>query len=787
VRAINRKLLRDMLRTKAQSLAIALVIASGVAMLVMSLSTLESLRRTQESYYQRYRFAHVFARMKRAPESLAARIAEIDGIAQIQTRVVQDVTLDLARLPEPAVGRLISLPLRPEQGLNKVFLRAGRYVEPNQGGEVLVSESFANAHGLQPGDTVKAILNGRKQSLRIVGIALSPEYILQIREGELLPDEKRFGVFWMNRDELAAAFDMDGAFNDVVATLLHGASEKEVLARIDDLTETYGGVGAYGRKDQLSNRYLTDEMSQLRVMGIIAPTIFFSVAAFLLNVVLSRLIRIQREQIAALKAFGYNRFEVGWHYLKFVLLITIVGLIIGTIGGVYLGRNLTVMYTRFFKFPIFEFFMDYRVLIIAAIVSGLAAVLGTLASVRAAMRLPPAEAMRPEPPAKYRPTIVERTGLGRLLSPTARMIFRSLERQPVKAFLSCLGIAMAVAVLVLGSFMTDSLDYIIMFQFSLAQRYDMNVTFVEPVTHEAIYEIAQLPGVMHCEPYRAIPTKLRFGPRERRVGIMGLVQEGSLFRLINEKERPVNVPESGLMLSTKLAELLDVQIDDTLTVEVLEGDRPIRQIPVTAMVTEFGGANAYMNASSLWRVMREDRALSGAFLDVDQKYAEQLYRTLKQTPRVASVSVKQAALQSFRETIAENLLAMRTFNIMFACIIAFGVVYNNARISLSERSRELATLRVIGFTRGEISGILLGELGALTAFAIPLGMLLGYLFALRMTSGLDTEIYRIPLVVNPATYAFASAVVVIATVVSGLSVRNQLNKLDLVAVLKTKE
>ena len=787
MRAINRKLLRDILRTKAQSLAISMVIASGVAMLVMSLSTLESLRRTQESYYQRYRFAQVFARMKRAPESLAKRIAEIDGIAQIQTRVVHDVTLDIESLPEPAVGRLISLPLRPEQGLNKVFLRAGRYPEPNRGAEVLVGEAFAKVHSLTPGETVEAILNGRKQSLRIVGVALSPEYVLQIREGELIPDEKRFGVFWMHREELAAAFDMDGAFNNVVGTLLRGASEKEVLARIDDLTEPYGGIGAYGRHDQLSHRYLSDEMAQLRGMGIVAPTIFFSVAAFLLNVVLTRLIRIQREQIAALKAFGYNRYEVGWHYLKFVLLITLVGLVLGTIGGLFLGRNLTVMYTRFYKFPIFTFYLDFRVLIIAATVSGLAAVLGTLAAVRAAMRLPPAEAMRPEPPAKYRPTLVERTGLGKLMSPSVRMIFRNLERQPIKAFLSSLGIAMAVAVLILGSFMMDSLDYMIMFQFSLSQRYDMNVAFVEPVTHEAIHEVGQLPGVMHCEPYRAIATKMRHLSRERRVGIMGLPRNSDLFRLMNTEEDRVNVPPAGLMLSSKLAELLDAKIDDMVTVEVLEGDRQTREIPVTALVTEFGGTNAYMNADALWTAMREDQPLSGAFLSVDSNQADALYRTLKETPRVASVAVKQAAIQSFRETVAENLLAMRTFNIMFACIIAFGVVYNNARISLSERSRELATLRVIGFTRGEISGILLGELGALTFVGIPLGMLLGYLFAFRMTAGLDTEVYRIPLVVNPATYAFAAAIVVVATIVSGLSVRRQLNKLDLVAVLKTKE
>ena len=787
MRAINRKLLRDLYHTKGQALAIALVIACGIAMFIMSLSTLESLRRTQQRYYNNYRFAQVFARMKRAPESLRARIAEIPGVSAVDTRVVQDVTLDIKTLAEPAVGRLISLPSRRDEGLNRVFLREGRFVEPNRGGEVLVGEAFAKAHGLRPGDSVQAIMNGRKQPLKIVGVALSPEYILQIREGELLPDEKRFGIFWMDMEELASAFDMDGAFNDVTLQLLRGASEPEVLERLDDLIEPYGGVGSFGREDQLSHRYLSDEMSQLRTMGMIAPTIFLSVAAFLLNVVLSRQIRVQREQIAALKAFGYNRYEVGWHYLKLVLLITSMGMILGVFFGVQMGRNLTMMYTRFYKFPVFEFHLDWRVVIIGVLVSSIAAALGTFASVRSAIRLPPAEAMRPEPPARYRPTLVERWGLGVLLSPTDRMVIRNIERQPVKSGLSCLGIAMAVSVLILGAFMEDSLDYIIHFQFFLSQRYDMNVALIEPSSPSTIHEIQNLPGVLRCEPYRGVATKMRFGSRERRVGILGLPEDSDLFRLINKREVPVTLPPDGLMLSTKLAELLDVRLNEVVTVEVQEGDRETKLIPVTAMVTEFGGTNAYMASSALHRLLRETNTISGAFLDIDLKYADDLYRQLKETPRVSSVGVKTASLQSFRDTIAENLSSMRTFNVIFACIIAFGVVYNNARVSVSERSRELATLRVIGFTRAEISRILLGEMIVVTAAAIPLGMMMGYVLAWYLTKGLDTEVYRIPLVVNATTYAFAAFVVIVATIFSGIGVRRQLHNLDLVAVLKTKE
>jgi putative ABC transport system permease protein len=438
MRALDRKLLRDLWHMRGQAIAIALVIASGVATFVLSVSTLESLRRTQDHYYERYRFAHVFAHLKRAPKTLADRIAEIPGVAQVQTRVVEQVTLDVADLPEPAVGRLISIPEYPKPDLNGLYLRSGRWVEPGHTGEVLASEGFAEAHGLVPGDRVSAVINGRRQLLTVVGIALSPEYVYAIRPGDLLPDEKRFGIFWMGYTDLAAAFNMQGAFNDITLTLKWGASEPEVLRRLDRLTESYGGLGAYGRADQTSNRFIVNEINELRGMALVVPAIFLAVAAFLFHVVITRLIGTQREQIATLKAFGYSSFEVGRHYLKLVLLIVIAGVILGTGLGVWLGRGLTELYTRFFRFPVFEYSPGSNVILSAFLVSVASAAAGTWGAVSRAMRLPPAEAMRPEPPAAFRPTILERVGLQSLFSSTTRMILRQLERQPLRSLLSAL-------------------------------------------------------------------------------------------------------------------------------------------------------------------------------------------------------------------------------------------------------------------------------------------------------------------------------------------------------------
>ena len=787
MKALDRKLLRDLWGIKGQAIAICLVMACGVGVFIMSLSTSASLQYTQTTYYDEYRFGDVFASLKRAPNHVAGKVADIPGVAQVEARVVQNVTLDVKDMTEPAVGRIISVPDRRTPLLNDLYLREGRLIEPGQPSEVLVNEQFAKGHKLKPGDTVRAVINGRKKDLKIVGIVLSPEFVYAIRPGELLPDDKRFGVFWMTYTQLAAAFDMEGAFNDISLTLMPKASEPEVMRRLDEVLEKYGGLGSYTKEEQTSNKFVSNELKQLGTMAYITPSIFLAVAAFLLNVVLSRLISTQREQIAALKAFGYSQLEVGWHYLKLTLALVVIGVSLGVLIGSSLGRMVTYMYTDFFHFPEFNYFLDLSVIFRAMMVSGIASMIGTLAAVRRAMKLPPAEAMRPETPASYRPTVAERLGLQWMFSQPARMIMRHLERQPVKSFMSCLGIALAVSVLILGNFVEDSVGYVINFQFFQTQRQDLTVAFVEPVSPRAYHEMNQLPGVQYVETYRSVPIRLRNGHHDRKLGIMGLHKEQRLFRLMDSNEKPVELPEEGLVLSAKLAEVMEIEVGDVVRVEVLEGNRPVLDVVVSGLVYDFGDLAIYMEIDALHRLMQEGDSISGAFLSVDEERIDDLYTTLKNTPRVATVNIKSAALISFRKTLAENLLRMKFFNVLFASVIAFGVVYNSARISLSERSRELATLRVIGFTRGEISVILLGELAVLTAIAIPMGLFLGYCFSLFMVEAMATEIARFPLVISSSTYAFAVVVILVASLFSGLIVRRRLDHLDLVAVLKSRE
>lgn len=785
--ALHRKLYRDMWVLRGPSLAIGLVMASGVATFVMSLCTLSTLYRTHTAYYERLRFADVFVRVKRAPQALAQRLSEIPGVKRAETRIVQFVNLDLTTMPEPATARLLSLPNRGEPILNGLHLKTGRWPESERVNEVLVSDGFATAHRLQPGDHVRAILNGRSQELQIVGIAMSPEFIYQIREGDILPDDRRFGIFWMRLRAMEAAFQMEGAFNDAVMAVSPGANKQEILRRVDQLTTPYGGTGAYGRNEQASHKFVSNEMNELRGMALVVPTIFLLVAAWLLQIVVMRLIGTQREQIATLRAFGYTAGEVGIHYLQLVLIITWPGTALGIILGTWLGRGVATMYSRFFHFPALEFHLDGRVVLAAIAVSTLAAVAAVVKPIWTAMRLPPAVAMSPAATPVFGTTWLETQAILWHVSIEARMILRQLVRRPTRAAITCLGISMAVAIMILGRFMLDGLNYVMESEFNVSQRQDMTLTFVEPTNGRVLSELTHLAGIQLVETFRAIPVRLRSGIHSRRLGLMGLQENSHLFRVADVRRRVQLLPSSGLILSERLAQVLSTRPGEMIVVEVLEGRRPVQSLRVAGIVADFQGEAAYASIDVVHRLMRESDAVTGAFLTVDSSKTLELYRELKQTPRLVGASLKGSALNSLRETIVANILRMRAFNVAFACIIACGVVYNSARIMQAERNRELATLRVIGFTHGEISRILLGELAVLTLVAIPLGIGIGHLladFVIRIAY--NTELFRIPLVISRATDAFAALVTLLAAIGTGYLVSRRLAKLDLVTVLKTR-
>ena len=785
--ALNRKLLRDLWGMKTQALAIAMVVAAGVSMYVMYLANFASLQETQRAYYERQRFADVFASLKRAPQRLEAEIAAIAGVSAYETRTVATVTLDLEYLDEPATGRLVSVPASRRPRVNDLFLRQGRWLEPGRSDEVLAGESFATANDLQIGDRVPAVINGRRRLLTIVGIALSPEFIYSIRPGELVPDDRRFGVLWMEQRALAAAFDMEGGFNDVVMTLEPGASVEAAVTRLDRLLEPYGGLGAIPRDLQISHWTLQNELNQLQNFGFLLPLIFLMVAAFILNVALTRALALQRAQIAALKALGYTNAALGWHYMKWALIIGLAGVVIGIGAGAWLGSAIGDLYNEFFRFPILSFFIPAEVIVGSSAMTLGAASIGAFSAVRRAVRVPPAEAMRPEPPARYRRSAFETKLYGARLGAAGRMVLRNLSRRPGRAAISVIGIGFAVAVLMVGFVFVDAIDRLITTQFSVAERQDVTVNFVEPRSAAGRHALARLPGVVRVEPIRTVAARVRAGHRERYLAVTGVDANARLRRIVDAEGDEVRLTSSGVVLSRTLAEVLNVTGGDTIDVEVLEGNRPSSTVQVTGLVDDVMGLSVYMEMETLHRLMREGDVMSGALLLIDTGREDELSRALKETPAVAGVGFKSIVLRSFRETMAANMNLTVFINLLFAGVIAFGVVYNAARVSLSERSHELASLRVLGFTRAEISLILMGELAILTLAALPAGAAIGYLLSAAIATTVQSEVYRFPLYVSRQAVALSWLGIIGAALVSALLVRRRLDRLELVAVLKVRE
>jgi putative ABC transport system permease protein len=784
---LHRKLLRDLWRLRGQVVAIALVMASGVGVLVMALTTVESLQETAVAYYERYSFAQVFAHVERAPEHLADRLREITGVQAVETRVVRTAVLDIDGFEEPVIGQLVSVPERNESRLNRLALRQGRLPRLGAPDEAVLSEPFAQAHGLDVGESLRAIINGRWRVLTVVGIALSPEYVYSIGPGALMPDDRRFGVLWLGHEALQAAFNLDGAFNDVSLALLRGTDPAAVVERVDKVLEGYGGVGAYARADQLSNWFLMNEIIQLRTLSNILPTIFLAVSAFLTHMVLARLIAVERSEIGLLKAFGYRNRDIGLHYVQFVLGIGAVGVILGWIVGYWLGLYNTRMYAEFYRFPFLLFRPSARPFVIAAVISLGAALVGALGAVRQAAALPPAEAMRPPSPPLFRRTRLSQFGFVQRLDQPTRILLRQIARWPGRSFITAAGIAMAVAVLVTSMQWLDAINHMADVYFLDAQGQDLTVGFSEPRSSEVTRNLARLPGVLTTEPMRVVAAKMRSGWREEREAVQGLPASQSLYRVYDASGHALSLPPEGLVISTMLAKMLQVRVGDRITVEVLEGRRPVFDVPVSATFETYIGSPAYMEISALNRLMRERPSVSAVHLRIDQNDRGALFRALKSLPRVSSVTVKEAAVRTFHETMARTITIFVSFFIVFSCALAFGVTYNAARISLSERGRELATLRVLGFTRAEISYILLGEVALLTFVALPLGCAFGYALARLIVSAFETELYRVPLVILPSTYGWAIVIGLLATAVSALLVRRRVDRLDLIAVLKTRE
>ncbi|MFN0023671.1 MAG: ABC transporter permease [Parvularculaceae bacterium] len=786
-RMLWRKLWRDLWRVKGQGLAIILVIGAGIALLVMSRGMIASLEATVAAYYARYRVADIYAPVKRAPNRLLADIRDLDGVAAAQARIVGGGLLNLAGVAAPISARFVSMRPAAAFRINDIHLVRGRMPRADLTDEALLLEPFARAHDLPLGAEIAVTLRGSRHVFRIVGFALSPEFIYTIPPGDFASDPARFAVLWVGEPALAAAYDLDGAFNEVILTLAHGAHEKATLAALDRLLAPYGATGAYSRADQISNKYLTEELKQLGAMDRVMTPLFLAVSTFLLNIVMTRLVETERSQIGLLKAFGFSNAAVALHYLFFALIIATIGTAVGWVGGLYLGRMITDIYQRYFYFPFLIFVPEYRTLASALLASAAAAGAGGMFAVAAAARLPPALAMRPPAPPKYARGGLIGARLFKGLDQPTRMVLRRLARNPRRAALTCLGVGAAMGLAVMMTFNGAAINYILETNFNVIDRSDIYITFAETLSERALFDLASIDGVLLAEPSRAAPALLRHRGRERLGAITGLPEHPQLARALDTQMRPIEIHGDGVVLSTQLREALDIGVGDLLTIDIREGRRPTLQVPVAGFVDAMIGTPIYMRSATLGRALKEPGRISAAGLMIDPARTAEIYDALKAMPMAAGVSLRRESYVNFKKLLDEGPGTFRRVMMVISIVIAAGVVYNSARIAFIECERDLATMRILGFTKIETGYVLLGELAVLTLLAIPVGSLIGYGLWTYIATALSTDLYSIPTVTEANGFGVAAVIVIVSAAVAGSLVQRDVNRFDLVPVLKSRE
>lgn len=786
MRALDLKMLRDLRRIWAQVLAIALVLACGILMLVGMQMTGVSLRETQTAYYERQRFADVFVSMTRAPRSVVAQVQQIEGVAQAEGRIGFRAVLDVEGMDEPASGRMLSL---PDTGavLNVPVLRRGRLPDPDRAEEVAVNEPFGEANALLPGTRFHAVLNGVRRELVVTGWLLSPEFVYTIQPGAMMPDDRRFGLVWMSEAAAEAAMDMAGAVNEISLRLTRGADERAVIAAVDGVLDRYGGTGAYGRDRQVSHAFLDGEMTQLAVLARFLPPVFLVVAAFLVNMVLGRLIAMERTQIGLLKALGYSTGAIAWHYQKLALLIGALGVALGIGLGQWMGHAMIGLYRDYYRFPFMLRDPATGAMVIAGLLGMATAALGGGRAVWASVRLPPAEAMSPPAPPVFSRGWLDRT-LGALrLRQTTMMIFRSILRWPGRAAITLFGVMTSVAMLLAAYFMIDAVNLMADTLFTQSNRQNLTLVLNASTPERAVRDATTLPGVRRAEGGYSMAARLMHGHRNRLSAVEAHFPGETMARLVDDDNRVVPLPAEGLVLPVRLAEALGVRLGDRLTVEMLAPPRETLELPVAAIIPQSMGQSAHIAAAALFSAMRVAPQVNRINLTLDPAHRAALNAQIKETPSVAGMTDWTQVRAQFDATLQQNLFTMIAIQTLVGIATAIGVVYNAARIQVAERSHELASLRVLGFTRFEVGYVLVGEIMLLTVLAIPLGWVGGRYLAEALITAMSNDLVQVPFVITRRTYTLAGLVVFATSLGAVLLVRRRLDRMELAEALKARE
>lgn len=792
MRALDKKLWRTIRSTKGQFIAVVAVVMLGLSVYISMTTAYYNLERTQQEFYQENSFADYYIHVVNAPQEIIKQIEAVPGVTKATGRIQKDVPV-LKEQNQRATARVTSYPMPLDTELNRIQLQSGRMFDqyPQSGGvEILVDPQYAEANNIQFNDQVIIVADGRQVPLTVVGIATGPEFGYSIQDtANLVPDYETFGIVMVPNNQAQQVLNLPGQVNQVLLALAPGADEAKVAQQVKDILEPYGVLADYAREKQLSHAILQGELDQLLTTSRSLPLIFLLLAAAIQFIILSRMVKSQRLQIGVMKALGYNNRQVILHYTGYAICVAVTGALLGTLLGLWFASGMSKMYSYYLNLPDTIGGISYPAILYGSLLSLVTATIAGLTATRSITAINPAESMRPEPPKGTGTILLESwTWLWSKLDSSWKMSLRTIFRNWVRSGITMVGVVFAVGLLVVSFFMNDSIDYMLDRHYQQEQHYDFLIRLGTPVKDYELNNIQRLDGVIRVEPILEIPVKMSYQGRTEDDLLVGLPADVSLKTLMDGNDQPLRLPEEGLLIDQRTAAKLGVGVGDRVTVETRLGLGPshLAQITVTGINQQLIGGGSYLDLGRANRVLQESGLVTGAMLRVEPGKNDLVEAEMNEITGIASILSRHKELANFTKNM-DTLIFFTAVMITFAAVLGFAIVYNSAMISYTERKRDMASLRVLGYTTKEVSGLLFKETAIQSALGIALGLPFGYLMARSYVNAVSSDIFTIPVVVYPQTYLLSALGGIIFISVAHLLTVRGIKRLDLVEALKNKD
>lgn len=784
---LNRKLIRDLWQIKGQFISVLVVVIIGVMFYTGINAGYRNLSGASEKYYSDYRFADLWATFYKAPESVEQKAQALPFVKMATGRVVQDVNIGISG--QNAVIRLITLPDVKKDIVNDIVIQSGKYFSDADSNQCLVEEGFFKAHGLKEGDYIYPVINGNEVKLKVIGSVISPEYVYALKDAsELVADYNKFGIVFVKKSFGQAVLGLDGMVNSLGMTVKEGTDIGKAKDDIEKLFREYGVTAVTDRDAQVSYKLVSEKMKGYQSLGTAFPVIFFIVAAVIIFITMGRMVENQRVQIGVLKAFGFSDLQVLVHYLSFSALIAILGSVIGSILGVFLGKGFTGLINQYFVFPNPQAKMYPDLVIPASLLTLFFCLLAGYNSCKRAFAIMPSEAMRPRSPMKGRKILIERIGiLWRNLEYTWKMILRNIFRYKRRALLTSIGVIFATAITVFALGEKNSMDHLVAQQYTNIQNYDIKVSFTRFMSKEELNTIRGISHVVKLEPVVETGVELSNGWRKKDTGFTALIDNPQMYRAADKEGNPVRLPHNGILIPDKLARALDVKPGDMVSIKSFLPGREKKEVPVKGIIAQYLGTSAYSSMDSVNLILGEGGIANSVVLKIDSASSEkQVIDALKKMPAVGSVQSKTEAMNN----LVSNLGAMTSaigFMIFLASVLSVAVIYNIATISIFERQRELAMMKVLGFKDSEVRRLVFNENYLITLFGILIGLPLGSLLGGSMMASYESDAYTFPFLVGGRSYVLAAILIIGFTAIANFILMKKISRIGMVEVLKSIE